>query len=336
MRQVGAPLSLEDVPVPRISPDEVLIETRTSGICGTDLHILEGHGYVPELPHILGHEPGGVVVDVGSGVKGLKPGDRVVPHLFITCDQCRYCRLGRRQQCAALKGIIGVLCWQGAFAEYFKAPARNLYRLPDAIPFDEGGLIADAVVTAVHASRRASVGLNETAVIIGVGGVGQVLVQILAASGVRVVAADLDASKREKAAQLGATLAIDPRDEAAVGKIIDFSGSGGAECAINCAGSSESMRFAADAVMRCGRIVVVGEEPEDPRIDSIEIAQKELEIIGSRNGTAQDMEDAIRWVASGAVRPIVAARYPLNEINAAFDHMRRGALGRVVIVIKEF
>ena len=104
----------------------------------------------------------------------------------------------------------------------------------------------------------------------------------------------------------------------------------------NCVGSSSSMRFAADAVMRCGRIVVIGEEPQDPRIDTIEIAQKELEIIGSRNGTAQDMEDAVRWVASGIVRPVVAARYPLEEVNAALDHMRRGALGRVVVVIKEF
>jgi 2-desacetyl-2-hydroxyethyl bacteriochlorophyllide A dehydrogenase len=334
MRQVGAPLSLEEVPVPRIRPDEVLIETRTSGICGTDLHILEGHGYVPTLPHILGHEPAGVVVEVGADVDTLRPGDRVVPHLFISCERCRYCRTGRTQQCQDLKGIIGVLCVQGAFAEYFKAPARNFYRLPDNVPFDEGGLIADAVVTAVHASRRTNLTLNETGLVIGAGGVGQVIVQLLAAAGVRVAAVDLNPGNRDQALALGASIAVDPMELDAVDRIRDFSGGSGAECAINCVGSSSSMRLAADAVMRCGRIVVIGEEPQDPRIDTIEIAQKELEIIGSRNGTPRDMEDAVRLVASGAVHPIVAARYPLAEINAAFDHMRMGVMGRVVVVVK--
>jgi propanol-preferring alcohol dehydrogenase len=87
--------------------------------------------------------------------------------------------------------------------------------------------------------------------------------------------------------------------------------------------------------MRCGRVVVIGEEPQDPRIDTIEIAQRELEIVGSRNGTRQDMVDAIRWVESGAVKPVIGARFPLQEINAAFEAMRGGVLGRVVVVVKE-
>jgi propanol-preferring alcohol dehydrogenase len=333
MRQVRAPLTIEDVAPPRIAPDEVLVETRTSGICGTDLHILDGHGYVPALPHILGHEPAGVVVEVGRAVETLKPGDRVVPHLFITCEQCRFCRAGRRQQCLNLKGIIGVLC-NGAFAEYFKGPARNFYRLPDRIPFDEGGLIADAVLTAVHASRRASLGFGDTALVVGAGGVGQVLIQILKASGVRVAAADVDQAKLDKARELGAALTVHARDAQAAQDVADYSETGGAQVVFNCVGTSASMRFSADAVMRCGRIVVIGEEAQDPRIDTTEIAQKELEIIGSRNGTAQDMEDAIRWVESGKVRPQIGARYPLDEINAAFERMRQGVLGRVVVVIR--
>ena len=334
MRQVRAPLSIEEVAIPRLGPHEALIETRTSGICGTDLHILDGHGYVPTLPHILGHEPAGVVAEVGAEVDDLRPGDRVVPHLFISCERCYYCRVGRRQQCTALHGIIGVLC-NGAFAEYFKAPAKNFYKLPDAVPFDEGGLIADAVVTAVHASRRASLALGDTALVLGAGGVGQILIQILSASGVRVAAADLDAGKRERAGTLGASLAVDPREDGAVAAIVEFSGAVGVQCVFNCVGSSVTMRFAADVVMRCGRIVVIGEEPQDPRIDTIEIAQKELEIIGSRNGTSQDMMDAIRWVESGAVKPVIGARFPLDEVNAAFDCMRRGASGRVIVTVKE-
>jgi 2-desacetyl-2-hydroxyethyl bacteriochlorophyllide A dehydrogenase len=334
MRQVRAPLSIEEVDLPHIGPYDALVETRTSGICGTDLHILEGHGYVPALPHILGHEPAGVVVEVGSEVDGLKAGDRVVPHLFLSCGACFYCRAGKRQQCSNVKGIIGVLS-HGAFAEYFKAPAQNFYKLPSSVPFDQGGLIADAVVTAVHASRRAQLGLRDTALVLGAGGVGQILLQILKSSGVRVAAADIDAGKCHSSLALGASMAVDPRAEDARERILDFSGAAGVECVFNCAGSSATMRFAADVVMRCGRIVVIGEEPQDPRIDTIEIAQRELEIIGSRNGTPQDMVDAIRWVESGAVTPIIGARFPLDEVNAAFACMRGGAPGRVVVTIKE-
>src|SRR5947209_20200235 len=120
MRAIGVPLSLEEAPAPVIDANEVLIETRTSGICGTDLHILAGHGYVPSLPHILGHEPAGVVLETGSQVKNVQAGDRVVPHLFFTCNSCRYCRTGRHQQCEHLGGILGVLM-PGAFASMFKA-----------------------------------------------------------------------------------------------------------------------------------------------------------------------------------------------------------------------
>ncbi len=129
MHEVGKPLRIEDVPIPEIGPEEVLVETRCCGICGTDLHILKGFGYVPKLPHILGHEPSGVVAQVGSKVTHLKPGDRVVPHLFFTCGECFYCRAGRDQQCLNLKGLLGVLS-PGAFAEYFKTPGINLFPCP--------------------------------------------------------------------------------------------------------------------------------------------------------------------------------------------------------------
>jgi D-arabinose 1-dehydrogenase-like Zn-dependent alcohol dehydrogenase len=334
MRATRTPLSLEDVPIPQIEPDEVLIETRTSGICGTDLHILDGHGYVPPLPHILGHEPAGVVAEVGRNVSGFRSGDRVVPHLFITCDQCYYCRGNRHQQCTRLKGIIGVLS-NGAFAEYFKAPVKNLFKLPETVAFDAGGLIADAVVTAVHATQRAPLREGDSAVVLGAGGVGQILIQLLRSAKIRVAAVDVSTPKLELAEELGADLAIDGRADDAKRAVRQFSQNGGVQCVFNCVGTAVSMRQSADFVMRCGRIVVIGEEPEFPQLDTIEVAQQELEIIGSRNGTRQDMKDAVRYIETGVVKPFVAARFPLAHVNAAFDCMRTGALGRIVVVIKE-
>src|SRR5262249_28108056 len=123
LRSIGQPLEIADVPRPEPGPDEVLVETRTCGICRTDVHIQDELAYVPSLPHVPGHEPAGIVVGVGERVQGWRSGDRVVPHLFLTCGRCHYCRTGRDAQCADVGGIIGVTMG-GGFAEYFKAPAR--------------------------------------------------------------------------------------------------------------------------------------------------------------------------------------------------------------------
>ena len=125
LRAIGRPLSIEDVPRPTPGPGEVLVRVKTCGICRTDLHIQDGLAYVPQLPHVPGHEPAGVVVAVGERVDNLKPGQRVTPHLFLTCRHCVYCRSGRDAQCSHLGGVLGVTV-PGGFAQFFKAPARNL------------------------------------------------------------------------------------------------------------------------------------------------------------------------------------------------------------------
>jgi D-arabinose 1-dehydrogenase-like Zn-dependent alcohol dehydrogenase len=231
-----------------------------------------------------------------------------------------------------VRGIIGVLC-AGAFAEYFKAPAANLFRLPDAVPFDAGGLIADAVVTSVHAVKRSGARLGETAVVLGAGGIGQVLIQILKAAGLRVVATARSAEKLRIAREMGADLALSSSDPSTKAAILDFS-SGGAHCVFDCVGTGQTMRDSAHYVMRGGRIVVIGEEPEFPPIDTTEIAQRELEIIGSRNGTRQDTVEAIRLLESGVVVPFIAARFPLERANEALEMMRRNAAGRIVVEVK--
>lgn len=334
MHEVSAPLKIEDAPIPSIGPDEVLVETRCCGICGTDLHILKGFGYVPKLPHILGHEPAGVVARVGSNVTHVEPGDRVVPHLFFNCGHCYYCRVGRQEQCTDLKGILGVLT-HGAFAEYFKVPAENLYKLPAHVPFDLGGLVADAVVTSVHAVKRSNLRVGDTAVVLGAGGLGLTLIQILKAAGVRVIGMDRSADSMARAREVGADKTIGVDQSGAAAQVKEFTNGFGAQCVLNCVGTSQSMRQSADFVMRCGRIVVIGEERDAPPISTAEIAQQELEIIGSRNGARQDMVEAIELVSRGLVKPPIVRRFHLDEINEAFEFARRSPGGRVVVVVKE-
>ncbi|HIE30435.1 TPA: hypothetical protein EYP66_24510 [Candidatus Poribacteria bacterium] len=332
--EIGKPLRVEEVPVPEIGPYEVLVETRTCGICRTDLHIYDGVAYVPKLPHIPGHEPAGVVAKVGENVTNLSVGQHVVPNLFFTCGQCYYCRVGRDTQCTNLSGLLGVSAW-GAFAEYFKAPAENLFVSPDNVSFEVGGLISCAVVTALHATKRARLSLYDTAVVLGAGGVGQVLIQILKASGVRVIAISRSKEKLEIAKELGAELVLQAQEEITK-QIKEFAGGDGVQCVFDCVGSGTTMKESADYVMRGGQIIVIGEEPDFVEIDTIQIAQRELEIIGTRNGTKQDTADAITMIASGIITPPIARTFPLEQINEALLFMRDGrANARIVIVIKE-
>jgi propanol-preferring alcohol dehydrogenase len=335
LRRVGEPLVLEQVPVPEIAADEVLVHTHSCGICRTDLHIQDGLAYVPSLPHIPGHEPAGVIVEVGRDVASLKPGQRVVPHLFVIESECPYTRSGQHAQAMHLRGILGVTM-PGGFAEYFKAPARNLLVLPDSVPFDIGGLTSCAVVTAVHACRQARLEASDTAVVLGAGGIGLLIVQLLRAAGVRTLAADRDSASLDQAGRAGAErcVAIDTPELCELVRSWAAGQKGGVDCVFELVGKAETMRAAAGFLRRGGQIVVIGEEPEFPSIDTILIAQKELRLIGSRNGGLQDARDALALMDQAVIRPVIAARYPLDQINLALDAVRGGAIrGRAVVTI---
>jgi len=335
LREIGKPLSIEEVPRPEVGPDDVLVETRSCGICRTDLHILDGLAYIPNLPHIPGHEPSGVVAEVGQRVNNLKVGQRVVPHLFVTCNSCYFCRVGRDSLCTNLKGILGVT-GPGGFAEYFVAPARNLFELPDMVSFEAGGLVSCAVITAVHAFRRTRLGPNDAALIVGGGGIGQLLIQILKAAGIRVAVTGRSDETLNAAKMLGADLALKASQAETLRQVKEFSGGDGVQCAFDCVGVAETMKESAACVMRGGQIIVVGEEAEFPEIDTIQIAQRELEILGSRNGSKQDTADSVAMMAQGIIKPLVVKIFPLAEIREAMDFVRSGkAHGRVVVRIKQ-
>jgi propanol-preferring alcohol dehydrogenase len=335
LHRIGEPLVIEEIPIPEIGPDEVLVRTHTCGVCRTDVHIQDGLAYVPNLPHIPGHEPSGEIVDVGKHVTGLEPGQRVVPHLFVAGSDCPYTRSGQHAQAMHLRGILGVTI-PGGFAEYFKVPARNLLVLPDAVSSEIGGLVSCAAITAVHAFRKAKLQVNDTAVVLGVGGIGLLLVQLLHASGVRTLAVDQNDASLPQAVAAGACKAV-PIGETAAGRLVQEWAGGereGVDCVFELVGRAATMKAAAGFVRRGGTIVVIGEEAEFPAVDTIQIAQKELQLIGSRNGGLQDARDALEFMAQGIIRPVIAARFPLQEINLALAAVRRGTVrGRAVVTL---
>ncbi len=336
LTSLGHPLEVRDCPKPRPGPREVLVRTVACGICATDLHIADGWAYTPRLPHILGHEPAGVVEEAGQGASRFHPGDRVVPNIFLNCGTCPSCRRGHATVCQRMGGIIGVLT-PGAFAEYFTVPETNLFHLPDAIPFGEGAVIADAVVTAVRAVlRRSSLRAGEWALVYGVGGVGQSVLQIARGIGAHAVAVDIDDEALSVARALGAEAAVNAQSAEVVLSVREALGHDLPCAAFDCVGTAASVHTSLALLAPGGELVIVGYTDETFTLSPRQLAQNELLVCGSRSGTVDDTRDAIRLVASGTVRPHISATVPLQDINAGFDLLRSGrARGRVVVTIGE-
>ena len=333
LKELGGPLQIEEVPDPAIEPDEVLVQVMACGTDGTDLKMVDGFGYTPELPFILGHEIAGVVAEVGSRVSTLQSGDRVIAYNFFTCGRCRFCLTHREQLCVDMAGVMGARNKYGGHAEYVGVPARQLVPLPDNVSWLDAAVIPDAVITALHAVDRARVQLGETVVIIGVGGVGSSAVQIAKLSGARVVAVDRTAEKVERASDMGADAVINNAETDVPKSVQDLTAGLGADCVIDCVGLEQSLAAGIDSLRPGGRLTVLGYTPELYGVNGKRLAQNELEIIGTRCGRLQDLINAVRLVADGKIKSIVTDIYPLEEINEAMGALRAGkVLGRAVLL----
>jgi len=187
-------LEVTDLPQPEIGPHDVLIRVRACGICGSDVHGLDGSTGRRIPPIVMGHEAAGVIVEVGPNVEQWKPGDRVTFDSTVSCGQCHFCRRGEINLCDN-RQVLGVSCGDyrrhGAFAEYVATPENILYRLPDALPFEHAAMI-EAVSIAVHAVNLTPRSLGNTAVVVGAGMIGQLTIQADKVAGFgRVFAVDI-------------------------------------------------------------------------------------------------------------------------------------------------
>jgi L-iditol 2-dehydrogenase len=200
-------LELTDMPQPEIGANDVLVRVQACGICGSDVHGLDGSTGRRIPPLVMGHEAAGIISDVGRDVKAWKPGDRVTFDSTVSCGYCHFCRRGEINLCDN-RQVLGVSCGDyrrnGAFAEYVAVPQNILYRLPDGLAFEHAAMI-EAVSIAVHAVNLTPHALGDTAVVVGSGMIGQLTVQAAKVAGFgRVFAVDIDDAKLERAKNLGA------------------------------------------------------------------------------------------------------------------------------------
>jgi 6-hydroxycyclohex-1-ene-1-carbonyl-CoA dehydrogenase len=329
----GRPLELTEVPTPSPGPGEVRVRVEACGVCHTDLHYID-HG-TPTFrppPLILGHEAAGLVDALGAGVSGVAAGDRVLLPAVLTCGNCRFCRTGRENICANMRMFGNRI--DGAYAEYVIAPARDLFALPASIALDEGCVIADALSTPYHAVKnRGQVRPGDSVAVVGVGGVGVNLVQIAAATGATVVAVDTNRERLEVARRFGAQAVVSPDDGPAHEQVRKLTG-GGVDVAFEAVGKAATLDLAFGSLRRGGRLCVVGFSSETPRWAASKVMFHEMEIVGSLGCRPVDYPPLIAMVAAGRLElsPLVTARFPLERVDEALDHCRRGIGLRNVIL----
>lgn len=351
------PLSIETVRLDPPGPDEVLVAIKAAGLCHSDLSVIDGNRPRP-LPMALGHEAAGAVEAVGSGVDDLKPGDRVVMVFMPSCRRCAPCEGGRPALCepgAAANGKGELLAGGrrlhdaaqdlhhhlgcSAFAEKAVVSRRSLVRVPDDLPFEHAALFGCAVLTGVGAvMNTAAVRPGQSVVVVGLGGVGLASVLgALAAGASPVVAVDLSEDKLALARSFGDVRAVNAADADAVDRVRALTG-GGADVALEMAGSARALDAAWRMTRRGGTTVTAGLPPPDATlpVNIVQLVAEARSLKGSYIGDADPERDVPRYVdlfrqGRLPVDRLLTKTIGLDQINAAFDDLADGRTVRTVV-----
>ena len=331
VREFGAPLQIEEVPIPEVEPGMIQVAIHASGVCHTDLHAAEGDWPVkPQPPFIPGHEGVGYVSAVGKGVTNVKEGDRVgVPWLYTACGHCRHCLGGWETLCKSQKNTGYSV--NGGFAEFVLADPNYIGHLPDNVGFNEIAPVLCAGVTVYKGLRMTDTRPGDTVAISGIGGLGHMAVQYAVAMGLNVVAVDIDDAKLELARRLGAKVTVNARTEDdPAARVVKETG-GGVQGVLVTAVGEKAFEQAIGMVDRGGTVSLNGLPPGNFPLNIFGMVLNGVTVRGSIVGTRLDLQESLAFASDGRVKATIETA-PLDEINAILDRMRSGKIeGRMVL-----
>lgn len=312
--------AIEERPIPKPGRGEALIKITRVGICGTDLHIFNGHYAAEHLPMVPGHEFTGTIYALGSEVTGLVIGDKAVVDMNIGCQTCYWCRRNEILNCPNMQQMG--ITMDGAFAEFIVVPARLVIPAPAHIP-DEVLALTEPLACVVRAARKADVTFGQSVVVIGAGPIGNLHVQLLRTIGAApIIVADLSADRVAMAIEAGADFGVtDPSELEAV--VMTATQGRGADIVIESVGHPALYAQAVKLIRKGGHIAafgLTGPEGELP-LNILQIILEENSIKGSVAGMGQDMHDALTLLVHGRIKTaaFTQASYALDEIQDAFD-----------------
>lgn len=338
LKGAGTPLALETVPDPVPAPGEAVARVLACG-AGLTIHHARAGRLKIEYPRILGHEITGEIVALGAGVSELKIGDPVTAYFYLTCGQCHWCRINRETLCDNFGGYVGRQI-DGGYAEYIKLPARSFVKLPPDLDWRgrpaEVGVICDAIATPVKVIRRARVTSSDTVAVFGAGGGLGVHMLMLArwAHARKVIAVDLMASKFESCLKSGADATVDAAQGNVAEQLLGLTGGKGIDVAIDFVCTAGTLEAAQRALGKGGRLVTLAGHGQPFRAEPAAMLRKELELIGSRYATRQEVLDSLDLVARGEVWPLVTEKVPLDQAEGIHQKLDKGLItGRAALII---
>lgn len=329
---------IQEVSKPQLGYLDVLIRVRACGICGSDVHGMDGSTGRRIPPIIMGHEASGVIEEIGDAVTKWEKGDRVTFDSTIYCGTCWFCRRGNINLCENRK-VLGVSCEDyrkdGAFAELVSVPEHVIYKLPDNISFEEASMV-ETLSIALHGVRRGGSDINETAVVVGTGMVGLLIVQVLKGQGCRsVIAVDINENNLKRARDLGADICLNPEKQDVETEVKKVSSGRGADKVFEVVGINETVITAIKTIRKEGRVILIGNLSSEIKIPLQKVVTGEISLLGScaSNG---EYDLCLDMMSKGVVdvKPLISATPPLVDSGEWFTRLQKGNedLLKVVIV----
>jgi len=330
-------IEIQELPVPDVGDDEVLVKVMAVGICGSDIHYYE-HGkigrYVVEKPIILGHECAGIVVKNGKNATKFKVGDRVAIEPGITCGKCKHCKEGRYNLCPKVE-FLATPPIDGAFVQYIKHREDFLFPIPDSLSFEEAAM-NEPFSVGIHAATRAKLQPGSTVAIMGMGPVGLTAIATVKAFGAStIIVTDLEENRLEAARKLGATHTINVLEHDVYEQINTITNGEGVDVAFETAGNPRALQSALVSIRRGGKLAIVGLPPQDEiGLNVPLIADNELDIYGIFR-YANTYPKGIEFLASGStnIHEIITDRFPLEKTSEAMEKARTNKQESIKIVV---
>ena len=327
----------EDYDTTDIADDEVLVNIHAAAICGSDVHGMDGSSGRRIPPIIMGHEASGEIVKKGARVSGYSVGDRVTFDSTVYCGRCGYCKAGQVNLCDNRR-VLGVSCGDyrrhGAFAEYVAIPEHILYRVPEGVSYEKAAMV-EPLSIALHAANTTDIKINDTAVVVGAGMIGLLIVQVLSISGcTKIIAVDLEQNKLDMAERFGA-VGIKADSEDVVGRIGKLTGGRGADIAFEAVGITPTINTAIDSVKKGGAVTLVGNLSPKIALPLQKVVTGQIRLQGSC-GSSGEYDACLDLIASGKidVEAFISAVAPLSEGSNWFKRLYGGKENLMKVILK--
>lgn len=331
-------LVYEDVPEPEIATDGVLIQVKACGICGSDVHGLDGSTGRRIPPIIMGHEASGMIIQAGKDVKDFTAGDRVTFDSTIYCGACYFCRRGQINLCDNRR-VLGVSCQDyrqhGAFAEYVAVPQRILYRLPETLSYERAAMV-EPVSIAFHAMTLTPITLNNTAVVVGAGMIGILLIQALRLAGCgQIIAVDLAPQKLALASQAGADVVLQAGQNNVTAEILKLTDERGADLAFEVVGNTTALNTAIASLRKGGTLTIIGNLAPTVEFPLQAIVTRQITVYGSCSSNGE-YSACLDMIAAGKINVdlLINKVAPLSEGAFWFQKLYNGEDNLMKVILQ--